>query len=100
MDDRRPKSLRFGTVRHYGILSGKERKIDDKDTLLLQTDAATNPGSFEGMLLNLQGEVIGVSKGGTGLVVDLKVLDLRFLSTLPHLLLKNSENMEASVEHI
>lgn len=54
----------------FGIISGKDRVIpvdlnndgvDDWDSIVLQTDAAINPGNSGGALVNLAGELIGIT---------------------------------------
>ncbi len=51
----------FGTVTS-GIISGVNRtiQVDDRDMVLLQTDAAINSGNSGGALINKYGEVIGI----------------------------------------
>ncbi len=75
-----------------GIISATERKVEGAGSVgLLQTDAAINPGSSGGALVNLQGEVVGVTTGiasedggyqGIGFAIPVK-LALRIISQLP-----------------
>ena len=57
-----------------GILSGKDREIEDTDSTasytLLQTDAAINSGNSGGALVNAEGKLIGINTlklAGTGI---------------------------------
>ncbi len=50
-----------------GIISAVDRRVPEfGSALLLQTDAATNPGSSGGAIANLRGEVVGVNVGSVG----------------------------------
>ena len=44
-----------------GIISAKARGLDDSGIEFLQTDAAINPGSSGGALLNLDGALVGIT---------------------------------------
>ena len=56
-------ALGYGQSVTYGVLSAKDREISfaDGTMSLLQTDAAINPGNSGGVMINLKGEVVGIS---------------------------------------
>ena len=61
---------KFGNSVTSGVVSGLDREItiDDETMILMQTDAAVNPGNSGGGLFNDRGELIGVivaKSGGT-----------------------------------
>jgi len=54
--------LGFGHTMTRGIISAKDRQIDELNRFpLLQTDASINPGNSGGPLVNMQGKAIGVN---------------------------------------
>lgn len=56
-------ALGYGQSVTYGVLSAKDREVSfaDGTMTLLQTDAAINPGNSGGVMINLNGEVVGIS---------------------------------------
>jgi len=65
-----PLGFDFSGSVTMGIISGKDRIIpvdidgdgnDDWDSVVIQTDAAINPGNSGGPLINLAGELIGIT---------------------------------------
>ena len=65
-----PLGLEFQGSVTLGIISGKDRVvpvdlnddgIDDWDSIVLQTDAAINPGNSGGPLINMAGELVGIT---------------------------------------
>lgn len=65
-----PLGLEFQGSVTMGIISGKDRivavdldgdGVDDWDSIVLQTDAAINPGNSGGPLINMAGELIGIT---------------------------------------
>lgn len=56
-----PKGYNFYGSITIGILSGKERKIDQSGVRYLQHDASINSGNSGGPIYNLSGEVIGIN---------------------------------------
>ena len=54
-------ALGYGQSVTTGIVSAMNRQIDTTDAELIQTDAAINPGNSGGPLLNMKGEVIGIT---------------------------------------
>jgi len=76
----------LGTSVTRGVLSavGRRNVVDGQESALLQTDAAINPGSSGGALVNLRGEVIGLitaiitrSGGHQGVGLAVPAHDLR-----------------------
>ncbi len=63
-------SLGYGQTVTYGVISAVDRTLEmDDGTVskgLIQTDAAINPGNSGGALLNISGEVIGISSSKIG----------------------------------
>ena len=57
-----PLALEGGLTVTTGIISSLERVLDQ--VIHLQTDAAINPGSSGGPLLNLRGQVVGMNTSG------------------------------------
>lgn len=56
-----PGGIDFQNSLTKGILSAKERSLDDTSVKYIQTDAAVNPGNSGGPLCNLSGEVVGIT---------------------------------------
>lgn len=56
-------ALGYGQSVTTGVISAKDREVSftDGTLTLLQTDAAINPGNSGGVLINLEGEVIGIN---------------------------------------
>lgn len=56
-------ALGYGQSVTTGVISAKDREVSftDGTMTLLQTDAAINPGNSGGVLINLDGEVIGIN---------------------------------------
>ena len=56
-------ALGYGQSVTTGVLSAKDREVSftDGTMVLLQTDAAINPGNSGGVLINQNGEVIGIN---------------------------------------
>lgn len=56
-------ALGYGQSVTTGVVSAKDREVSftDGTMTLLQTDAAINPGNSGGVLVNLNGEVVGIN---------------------------------------
>ena len=56
-----PGGVNFQNSLTKGIVSAKDRSIDDNSVTYIQTDAAVNPGNSGGPLCNLYGQVVGIT---------------------------------------
>lgn len=56
-----PGGLDFQNSLTKGIVSAKDRTLDDGTVSYIQTDAAVNPGNSGGPLCNLYGDVVGIT---------------------------------------
>ncbi|MGN1131679.1 MAG: S1C family serine protease, partial [Ruminococcus sp.] len=56
-----PGGVNFQNSLTKGIVSAKDRSIDDSSVTYIQTDAAVNPGNSGGPLCNLYGQVVGIT---------------------------------------
>lgn len=52
----------LGATVSRGIISARERKLEDSGMNLIQTDASIFPGNSGGPLINIRGEIIGINK--------------------------------------
>lgn len=61
-------AMGYGQSVTSGVISALNRElvIDNVTRTLIQTDAAINPGNSGGALLNMQGEVVGISSNKIG----------------------------------
>ena len=59
-------ALGYGQSVTNGIISALDRKIEDYESLMIQTNAAINPGNSGGALVNARGEVIGIPSAKIG----------------------------------
>lgn len=53
--------LGYGQSVTTGIVSALNRQINTSDSVMIQTDAAINPGSSGGALVNMSGQVVGIN---------------------------------------
>ena len=68
-----------------GIVSSTDRWVPGTPHPLIQNDAATNPGSSGGALVNLQGDVVGVIIGGFSTRKDFQGIGLAIpINTAKH----------------
>jgi serine protease Do len=56
-----PGGIEFQNSLTKGIVSAKNRRIDNSTVRYIQTDAAVNPGNSGGPLCNLYGQVVGIT---------------------------------------
>ena len=56
-----PGGVNFQNSLTKGIVSAKDRSIDDGSVTYIQTDAAVNPGNSGGPMCNLYGQVVGIT---------------------------------------
>ena len=56
-----PGGVNFQNSLTKGIVSAKDRSIDDSSVTYIQTDAAVNPGNSGGPMCNLYGQVVGIT---------------------------------------
>ncbi len=54
-------ALGYGQSVTNGIISAKDRTVDGFETTLIQTNAAINPGNSGGVLINMDGQVVGIN---------------------------------------
>jgi serine protease Do len=83
-----------------GIVSALDRHLPSAPrTHLLQTDAATNPGNSGGALINLKGQVVGISEGGYGVTEGFQGIGFA-IPINAAMKIANRLIQEGSVEHI
>lgn len=59
-------ALGYGQSVTNGIISALDRKLEDYESPMIQTNAAINPGNSGGALVNARGEVIGIPSAKIG----------------------------------
>lgn len=59
-------ALGYGQSVTNGIISALDRKLEDYESPMIQTNAAINPGNSGGALVNARGEVVGIPSAKIG----------------------------------